>query len=114
MNNAFLLEPELIKPIEPEVRKNEREAWLVRMIEASAEVLTSSAWSSLKEVFDGEIERLQRLIAQEANKKELNTPELYRLQGKLEQAKRYALTDLLKTYQIELTNVRHNPPDGAG
>lgn len=73
----------------------ERDAYLVRLIEAIQDIQSTSAWSTLKEEFDGEIAKLNRLILAESKNQTINLAELYRLQGRLESAKKYALDALL-------------------
>jgi Lhr-like helicase len=112
MNNSFLA-PEK-EPVSPQEKVQEREAWLVRVIEAARAVSDSAEWSSLKEeVFDGVLERLERDLARESMKPEVNTPELYRLQGQILWARKYAdIATLADEYRSELTNVRKRLSQG--
>lgn len=79
----------------------ERNAHLVRLIEAIQDVQSTSAWSTLKEEFDGEVARLNRLLLRESKEKELKQPEIYRLQGRIESAKKYSLEKLLEDSMTE-------------
>lgn len=95
----------------------EREAKLVRMIEALAALGTSREWSTLKsELFDGALETIENRIKSEAGKTELNDPELYRLQGERKWARRYAdLAALADTFRAELAQIRKiKPPEPSG
>lgn len=84
----------------------ERSAHLVRLIEAIQDVQSTSAWSTLKEEFDGEIARLNRLLLAEAKKKEIDTAEQYRLQGRLDATKKLSLEKLLEDYMTEHDNLK--------
>lgn len=104
-------------PTEQKELLRQREGTLVRIIEALKAVQTSPEWSTLKtEVFDGVLESLEGRLISESKKLELNPPDIYRLQGQIQWAKKYAdLADLLNTYRLELTGIRQqlNPGDGA-
>lgn len=89
----------------PQLRKREGE--LVKIIEALRKVESSHEWSTLKtEVFNGEIDRLERLLKAESVKRPLNTDQIYFLQGRLEAAKRYSLETLNASFSLELTKIR--------
>lgn len=96
-------------------RLREQESKVIRKLEAIEGILGSQHWSSLKEDFEEEIARLERLHAAEAKRKELNIPELYRSQGRIEEARRLGLIGMLEQYRYDLKNIRSKiPPDGAG
>lgn len=84
----------------------ERYAHLVRLIEAITDVQSTSAWSTLKEEFDGEIARLERLLMQESKKGEVNLPEVYRLQGRIESARKYSLEKLFEDSMAESDTIK--------
>ncbi len=84
----------------------ERDAHLVRLIEAIQEVQSTNAWSTLKEEFDGEIARLNRFLLAESKKKEVDLPEIYRLQGRIESAKKYSLEKLFEDSMTERETIR--------
>lgn len=111
MNNALIkLDDE---PIVPSEHLMEREAKLVRLIEAYTILAGSSAWSTLKdELFIGALESIENRIRVENEKPELNIPELYRLQGEKKWAKRYASPETyVETLRAELAHIRKiNPP----
>lgn len=109
MNNALLadlnLEEDKVDNA-PILRKREVElASIIAVIESLAE---SNDWKSLKKlVLDGVVESLEKRLSNEANKAELNSPEIYRLQGQLTWAKKYAdIIKLSQAYRIELVNIR--------
>lgn len=89
-----------------------RDAHLVRLIEAITDVQSTRAWSTLKEEFDGEVAKLNRLLLTEGKEKEVDIAEIYRFQGRLEEAKRISLEKLLADSMTEHDNIRRkiNPP----
>jgi hypothetical protein len=107
MNNSLNFEEE-VSHAKPDTLLREREAKLVRMIEAIAALGQSLEWSTLRtELFDGALETIEKRMRDEADKAELNTPELYRLQGERKWAKRYAdLPKLSDQYRAELAHIR--------
>ena len=86
----------------------EREAELVKIIEAIKGVISSEEWSSLKNlVWDGVVETLERQQKSEASKEEINTLALSKINGQLVWAKKYAdLESLANVFRLELTNIR--------
>lgn len=110
MNNSLSLE-DFEEASTPNERLREREQHLVRMIESLKALEEGREWSTLKELmFDGALETLESRLRTESKKSELNLPEIYRLQGRIQEAKKY--TDLLGTARLELANIRKqiNPP----
>lgn len=103
MNNSSF-KPEETKDKATIVR--ERDAHLVRLIEAITDIQLTAAWSTLKEEFDGEIAKLYRLLLAESRKKEVDLPEVYRLQGRIESAKKYSFESLLADYRQEHDTIR--------
>lgn len=84
----------------------ERDTHLIRLVEAIQAIQRTPEWSTLKEEFDGEIARLERLLLVEARKKEVSLPEVYRLQGRIEEAKRVSLEKLLVDSMTEHDNLK--------
>lgn len=111
MNNSIVLERVEETPL---TGLMEREGELAKIIEAIRAVRDSAEWSSLKElVFDGVVRDLERQLFVAAKRSEVDTKEIYRLQGQLMWAKRYAdLDQLANVYRLELSSVRKhlNPP----
>lgn len=104
MNNS-LLPTEETK--DETTRLRERDSVLVRLIEAITDIQATSAWSTLKEEeFDDEMARLERLLKAESLKKTLDDPEIYRLQGRIETAKKFSLDKLLSDYRSERDTIR--------
>lgn len=87
MNNAFLL----LEELEEKPQSNEVEiARLTRLLEAIDGVLRTEYWQTFVELhFSQEEQRIERLLLSEAGK-DLNDKEIYRLQGELKWARRYA------------------------
>lgn len=111
MNNFFEIEGIEISLEKPDTSYlEEREGNLKTLIEATGKLKATSEWSTLKSIFEDEIERLERLQRQEASKSEINAPELYRLQGRLVQAKRHSLDALEAQWREELLSVRKLTP----
>jgi methionine salvage enolase-phosphatase E1 len=101
MNNSLLqLEVQEVD-ISPQLRERERE--LLGIIEAFRKVSASEYWKVLRiKVFDGVVGSLhKKLIA------EKNPTEMYRLQGQIVWAEKYAdLEKMAQAYENELKSVR--------
>lgn len=116
MNNSLNIDlsPEFPEETGQKERLREREAKLVRTIEALVGVSQSNEWSSLKtELFDKTLETVEQKLRLEAEKPEVCLPELYRLQGERKWARRYADPLLLvEEFRVELAHIRKqlNPP----
>lgn len=85
----------------------ERQTQLVKIIEAIEAVNKTSEWQILNELIwkDG-LQTLEKRLSNEALKKELDNPEIYRLQGQIAWAKRYSdLNKLVEAYKVELNNI---------
>lgn len=87
-------------------RFRERDAVLIHLIDAINQVRATGAWSTLKEEFETEISRLNRLLLTESKKPELNTAEIYRLQGRVEATRKLSLEKLLADYTTERDTIR--------
>lgn len=86
-----------------------REGQLVRIIEAIEKIRDSSEWSTLKQHIFGDLaDNLDKRIRFEAKKQLLDQPEIYRLQGQLNWATKYAdLDTLANSYRLELSNIKN-------
>ena len=108
MNNALV---NLIENLEDEtIKNNEVEiARLTRLIEAIDGVLRTKDWATLEELhFSQEKRRIERLLLSEAKKLPVNDKEIYRLQGEMKWALRYA--DIRKWAEFlknQLTELKH-------
>lgn len=97
---------EEIRDITPYLRS--REVDLTKIIEAISRVLGSDEWKLLKShVFDGVTESLEKRLTTEAKKNEVNSPEIYRLQGQIVWAKKFSkLEELQEIYRLELIEIK--------
>lgn len=88
----------------------DRQSELAVIIEAIDEVLKSKAWQTLKGlVWDGRVNSLERQLLTEARTEEIVPKTLYRLQGELTWAKRYAdLKSYAEMLQKELQGIKDN------
>ena len=91
-----------------------------QIVEAINRVEASQDWQKLKRlVLDGVVTTLEKKVASEASKEEVNTPELYRLQGQLTWARKYAdLSKFAEFFRVQISNLKNqingkNPSDGA-
>lgn len=85
----------------------EREAFLVRIIEALVEVEKDTSWKYIRrEIFDPRVAHIERLLAQEFRKPLINESEIYRLQGRIQEAERFQIDKLVETFKVELENIR--------
>lgn len=105
MNNASisLKTPESVQEL-----TQEREAKLVRTIQAVEDILGSKSWSTLKEeIFDDLLSKLERELKEEARKENPDTNKLNRITGEMKWAERFAdLTKLENTLRVELQGIR--------
>lgn len=94
---------------------------LTQIIEAIHRIEATKDWQKLKRlVLDGVTTTLERQLANAASAKEVDTPELYRLQGQLVWARKYTdLTKLADFFRQQLEHIKNqldyetNPRDGA-
>lgn len=86
----------------------EREAQIVRVVEAIREVKKSNGWSTLKsEIFDNLANSLKKDLLSEAKKDIPDPLRLNRLAGQLKWADKYATLDILEEdYKTQLTRLR--------
>lgn len=98
----------------------EQEGQLAQIVEAINRIEASTDWQKLKRlVLDGVLINLERRLKIESEKTEVNVPELYRLQGQLVWARKYAdLKKLEEFFKQSLKNIKlkineKNPRDGA-
>ena len=82
---------------------------LSQIVEAINRVEASEDWQKLKSMLlDGVIETLKKQLASEASKSEVNTPEIYRLQGQLAWAYKYVdLKKLSEVYRHQIENIKN-------
>jgi len=106
MNNALLIEEDELA-IDTTVVLKERRAELMKLLGAIDNLSKNPDWQTVKElVFDGMTEKIEKSLQAEAKKNELCTPEIYRLQGKLNWAQRYSdVYKLAEVYKLELNQL---------
>lgn len=88
----------------------QREAFLLKIIEAIQGIIKTPEWSTLKiEVFDNLVNVLEKDIKDEAKKEDPDALKLNRLAGQLKWAEKYSdLTKLEAIFRTELTSIRKN------
>mgnify|MGYP001568260686 FL=1 len=94
---------------------------ITQIVEAINRVEASEDWQKLKDVLlDGIVGNLERQLLNEAVKGEIDSSEMYRLQGQLFWARKYAdLKKLSDMYRQQVENIKNqikhekNPRDGA-
>lgn len=81
---------------------------LTQIIEAINRIEISEDWQKLKAVLFGELViNLERRLMNESSRKEINLPEIYRLQGQLTWAKKYAdLKKLSDFFRQQLEGIK--------
>lgn len=84
----------------------EKESGLIRIIEAIERIVKTDEWSLLRSLFDSRIESLEKQLTSESLKSKLDDSEIYRLQGKLFEAKKYNLDKLAESSRVELSNIK--------
>ena len=109
MDNSFIAQANIPdKEVQKEALQ-ERDAKLVKIIEALGQVEAADEWRTLREeLFDSLVENLEHRLVTEAKSPKINTEELYRLQGQLLWAKRYSnLGELRQVFKVEQQNIRN-------
>mgnify|MGYP001594622906 FL=1 len=81
---------------------------LIQLVEAINRVESSEDWQKLKVILLDEIViSLEKQLVKEADKKEINAPEIYRLQGQLVWARKYGdLKKLSDWYKFQIEGIR--------
>lgn len=90
-----------------------RQTELVNIIEALNNVIPY--WKTVNElIFKGLLDRLEKQLVQEASKREIDNPEVYRIQGQILWAKKYSdLYKLVETYKSELGSITNKLNENA-
>ncbi len=109
-NNSLIVESvplSLEEPLDRTELLREKEALLVRILEAIKEVESTSGWSTLKSlVLSKRIEALEKQLTAESEKEVIDTSKLYKLQGRLLEARKYDLDKLAESFRLELSNIK--------
>lgn len=111
MNNSRLAVESVSLSIESPVdlteELSEREAKLVRWIDALNIIQKTNEWSSLKEIFEPLTESINKQLLSESKKPSPDTNKLNRLSGELKWSERYSdLKKFEKELRVELQNLR--------
>lgn len=107
MNNSYIAFGSLEADMVDTTVLRQKQQELLKIIEAVSKVANSGEWKQLRElVFDKQVERLEKELKSASLQNELNSPEIYRLQGKITWAKRYSdFYKLTETYKTELKQI---------
>ena len=109
MNNSYLASENLEENIvvDTTVLLRQRQQELLRIIDALGKIAATKEWGELRElIFDKQVQRLEKELQSESKTDELLPSKIYRLQGKIEWAKRYSdFYKLAETYKIELNQI---------
>ena len=99
---------EMEQPLDNTELFRNKETELIQIIEAIEKIAESREWAILKEkLFDGVVAGLLRQRDTEVEKKPLNGPLIYSINGQLAWAKKYSdFASLSNIYKVELQNVR--------
>ena len=111
MNNSKIA----LENLEADVSENHKaflqkqQGEITQLVEVINRVEASEDWQKLKKLLlDGIVENLERQVKSEADRKELNAPELYRLQGQLFWARKYAnLKKLSEVLKLQIENLKN-------
>lgn len=108
MNNSKIaLDSFTLEEVDNSALLKEKEATLIRIIEAIDGLRKSVEWSTLKrEIFTSRIESLERGLKNLSEANTLTDSEIYRIQGRLFEARKYDLDKLRETYLLELSGLR--------
>ncbi len=85
-----------------------RQSELIKTIEAIDSVLHNRDWQVIREVFEKRGESLERQIISHAISKPVDTDEIYILQGRLAEIKRYDLAPYAESLKKELQGIKNN------
>lgn len=96
--------------VDSEQKLRERQETLVKIVAAIDQVLKVEGWQTLKElVFDEEVERLERVLLNEAKSDEPSLKALYKLQGELTSIRQFIdLKSYAERLQKELQGIKAN------
>ncbi len=113
MNNSKIAFEKVSLSLDQEPTNTEylkdREAELVRIIEAVERINQSDDWKTLKLlVFGGVVESLEKKLRLESEKSDLDISEIHKIQGQLAWARKYAdLNKLNEVFRTELLHIKN-------
>jgi hypothetical protein len=110
MNNSRIIIDDLNLSVAPEVdistKLRQRESELVTIIEGIHRINAHADWKNIDNVlFKPLVENLERQLKAESEKEDVSLHKLYKIQGKLEIARKYQELNL-DNFRNELSNVR--------
>ncbi len=109
MNNSYIASENLGEEvvIDTTILLRQKQQETIKIVEAISKIATTKEWKELQElIFDKQVERLEKELQHESKANELLPAKIYRLQGKIELAKRYSdFYKLAETYKTELNNI---------
>lgn len=110
MNNSMIPNEmlEMDEPVDNTVHFRQKEAELIKILEAINGLSANPDWLLLKEkIFDGVVDGLKKQRDIEVEKQPLNGPKIHSINGQLTWAKKYSnIADLAHIYKLELANIR--------
>lgn len=112
MNNSKIVLDDmslsLDEPVDTTEHFREKESELVRIIEAIERIDKSDEWSTLKSlIFSQTVSSLEKRLRAESESDVIHDSNIYRLQGQLIWARKYAdLHRLAESYRTELSNIK--------
>lgn len=121
MNNSKIASDNTEEPKDGTAHLQTQQGEWTRIVEAINRVEASSDWQTLKRLLlDGVLAALEKQLISEAERDDVDLPKLYRLQGQVAWAKKYAdlrkVSDIFKKQIENIKNQIHgkqNPADGA-
>jgi len=86
----------------------EQQGEFIQIVEAIKVIEGSVEWQKLKRlILDSVVTNLERQLFNEVSKQEINTPEIYRLQGQLVWARKFAdLYKLAEVFKQQIENIK--------
>ena len=109
MNNSKIVLENLGERDDKESYLQKQKGELTQIVEAINRLEVNEDWQKLKSrLLDGVVKSLEKQLMDESNKKEISISELYRLQGQLAWAKKYAnLKKLSEYFKQQIENIKN-------
>jgi len=111
MNNSKLIVENATLQEDPPADKallGEMQSKRTKIIQAIDRVKANEDWKLLeRELFEGTVEKLGKLLDAEMKKRPIDEPQIYFLQGQLKWAEKHANLDILKEiFKVEVENIK--------
>ena len=120
MNNSKIVLENITEGTDKVSFLQKQQGELIQIVEAINRIEETEDWKKLKSMLlDGAVKALEKQLLSESSKQEVSIPELYRLQGQLAWAKKYAdLKKLSEYFKQQIENIKNqlhekNLGDGA-